>query len=196
MGYTIAAHAKNARLQTAMVVFMKEHYRKVDEFFPGLGNSHLAVGKDLSYDSNKLAIGFDFNSAEPERDYIFAVTRWMALKVGGLIKVEGLTEKVPCIYYDGGRSKDERWPVLPRAQWKKKTPKKWGWCLTNEIGLRPSGLKFLGTPLYEAADAAGKKKLYIEHSQCMKDLCGYSFEEMDKIILKELKRLEAAWKAR
>jgi hypothetical protein len=197
MGYTIAAHAKNVKLQIAMIAFMKVQYRKSDEIFPGIGNySRLAVGwfgdDALSYDKHKLAIGFDHSSAEPERDYIFAVTRWMALKIGSQIKVKGLTEKVPCIYYDGGHNEDERWPVLPRTKWKKKVPEKWNWCLTNDVGHRPTGLKFLGTPLYEAADAAGKKKLHIEHSRCMKDLCGYNFEEMDKLILKELKRLEAA----
>jgi len=197
MGYTIAAHAKNAKLQKAMLAFMEEHYRKPHEVFGGEHDySRLDIGKDLSYDNHPRAIGFDFNACEPERDYIIDVTRWMALKVGKPVKVNMLPRKVPCTYYDGGENDEDRWPVLVRDEWKKEVSEKWDWCLANKLGHKPVARKFKGTPLWDSLDAEGRKKHMKEHSRYMKEFSGYSFEELDRILVKELKRLEKAWAAR
>lgn len=196
MGYTIAAHAKDAHARDLMYDFMEKNYRGSPLVFYGKDEpcySRLARGKDLSYDHNKLAIGFDYNACEPERDYIFAVVRWMALKIGKLVMVKDLGE-APMFYYDGGRCSDDRWPVLDKSVWKNKIHKERKWNVTNNVGHRSQLDKYKGVPRYDEADAAGKKALLKEISDLMKDMCGLSIEGIDALILKELRRLDRLWK--
>jgi hypothetical protein len=196
MGYTIAAHARDAHSRDLMYEFMEKNYRKSPLVFYGkdeLCYSRLACGKDLSYDHNKLAIGFDYNACEPERDYIFAVVRWMALKIGKLVMVKNLGE-TPMSYYDGGSTSDDRWPVLDKTLWKSKVPIKWDRCLTNSVGHRSQLNQYEGVPLYDEKDAIGKKEFIRERSNIMREMCGLSMEDIDAIIGKELKRLDRLWK--
>ena len=100
MGYSIAMRAENKNLQKKMIHFMKENYvlphilfgRENDysRLTDNYGSNARRGRSGLSYDNNRMAIGFDFNACEPERDYIFAVTRWMALKVGAKKEFKGL----------------------------------------------------------------------------------------------------------
>ena len=178
---------------------MEKNYRKLNVVFGRKDNySRLAMGNDsqtgLSYDRHKLSIGFDYNACDPERSYIFAVTRWMSLQIGKHWKHKSLPE-VPTILYDGGHSADDRWPVLVKSTWSKKAPKDWDWCLTDSIGFKTVGEGFKGVPAYDGATPAGKKKFIKTMSLNMKALSGYSYEEQDVILLKELKRLNRFWRA-
>lgn len=194
MGYSIAAHARDKRSRDLMYDYLEKHYREPFKVFGGeAAYSHYATGKDLSYDHHRLAIGFDYNACEPERDYIFAVTKWMVLKIGDTREYIGLGP-VPTFYYDGGYCAADRWPLLIKAVWKNKVPKEWAWCVVNDVGHRSSLHKYKGVPRYDEADAVGKKAFLKEKSDNMKALCGYSLVEIDKILLRELKRLDRLWK--
>jgi len=192
MGYTIAAHAINAKLQKKMMEFMEKNYRAPHVIF-GVENdySRLALGKDLSYDHCKLAIGFDYNACEPERDYIFAVVRWMALQIGKRRFVKGLGG-VPVYYYDG--SCRDTTPILVKKEWKSKISNEWKWCLTSPTGHRTCAHNYNGTPTYDGLNEEGKKKFLKKMSMCRKALCGYNFEETDRVLSRELNRLDRLWK--
>jgi hypothetical protein len=194
MGYSIAAHAKDKRSRDFMYDFLEKYYREPFKVFGReAAYSYYATGKDLSYDHHSLAIGFDYNACEPERDYIFAVTRWMVLKIGQPKEIKGLGA-APVFYYDGGYCADNRWPLFIKSVWKNRVPEKWAWYVVNDVGHRSSLHKYKGVPRYDDADEAGKKAFLKEKSDYMKILCGFSLVEIDKILLRELKRLDRLWK--
>lgn len=135
MGYTISTRAPNKKLQKLMADFMEKNYRPASEVFgfsadySRFASNHYNENSTLSYDNNKLALGFDFNTCEPERDYIFAATRWMALKIGQTREIKELG-KVPIYVYDG----DDQWPVIIKGS---KVTKKWEWCVVSQTGFKP-----------------------------------------------------------
>lgn len=200
MGYSIACHAADKASFKRMAKFMAKKYRKPAKVF-GLKNnySRLAtnMGKDacthLSYDRCPLAIGFDFNSCEPERDYIFDVVRWMALKIGEKKMFKGLGKKVPYICYDGGHCLDDRWPVLVEDEWKNKV-KSMKWCLVTAVGMSPLRYRFEGDGVLDKLEEKKKANYIAKRNELQKNICGFSMDEADKIIEKELQRLDKAWK--
>lgn len=198
MGYSIAARAQNRTLLNKMTAFMEKYYRedpfKLEIVFSRRANNLGPKNTHLSYDNNPMAIGFDYNACEPERDYIFAVTRWMALKIGSLTPKRHLG-KVPYIAYDGGHCQDDRMPVLIREKWEDKISEEYRWALVDSVGFKPSHLKFIGVSFYDDLKTQKEKEAFIQrHSRIHKNLCGFNFEEIDKIIKKELGRLERLWK--
>lgn len=82
MGYSIAAEARNVLLRDAMLAFMKRHYRNAPDVFGYEGGQYASNPEtDLDYSHGDKLIGFDYNACDPEREYIFCVTRWMAIQI-------------------------------------------------------------------------------------------------------------------
>lgn len=187
MGYSISVRPKYKKSLIKMWDFMQENYTEPKILFNQNGNySRLALNMDkdngLSYENNKYAIGFDYNACEPERDYIFSVIKWMAIKISKLYKIKNIGE-VPCYIYDGY----EIIPVFVKNIWKNIISKEYKHDLVNDIGFKSLSLRFVGVPAYE--DSKNKKEWIEEHLRLYYDLTNKSWKEIDKIIHNELKRL-------
>jgi hypothetical protein len=199
MGYSIAMRAENKGLQKKMIHFMEENYTLPSILF-GKENNYsrltancIEYASGLSYDNNQLAIGFDFNANGPERDYIFAITRWMALKIGAKKEFKGLGP-VPYIAYDGGRTKDDRWPILIREQWAGKPLHGYAWCVVDSIGFEIAETRWIGYPQYAGAKTKKEKdRILKELIKCEEILGGMKFKKANKLICNELNRLDKLW---
>jgi hypothetical protein len=193
MGYSITTRAKNKTLLTTMWEFMQTHYVQPMQLFNMPANySRLAVNINepeygLSYDHAKLAIGFDYNAAEPERDYIYNVVRWMALKIGKTYKLKNIGS-VPYYIYDGY----EKTPIFVKKIWKNNIPLKYQWATVSSLGFKSMASKFLGTPAYNSATNKGtwlEKQL-----QVYTELMGTPWQTIDKQMHDAIKKLERAYK--
>lgn len=180
MGYTIATPVKSEMAKCKMMAFLKKNFRH----FPELeGRKKTAAvyyygpipnGKKcgLSYDSGKCRIGFDYNASGYERDYIFTICRWIALKVGRLYTFPtknraDLQGDFPVIVYDGDEATDPEkgagpWPILLDN-------------LSDEQGVDQTGCKLIINP---------------KEDRFYQDLYGYDGWEL---IRKEMKRLNSLW---
>jgi hypothetical protein len=120
MGYSIATKVKSEDLKLRFLGFMKTHSRRWSlvcgkEQSEWYGSASDPTD-DLSYEHSQDMIGFDYQSGmfDFERDYIYSVLRWMAIKVGerkdrmlvdedeeGVVMHE-FPEPIPYYIYDGG----------------------------------------------------------------------------------------------
>lgn len=188
MGYSIAIRCKNKALQEQMISFMDENYRNWPEISGMDIHAYSNFTDELSYDSNKRAIGFDYNACEPERDYIFAVVRWLALKIGKKIKWKELG-RIPFYVYDGC----EPVPILTESDWKG-VPDQYKWARVSDMGFKPVELKLEGTPIYQkykkrnAIDEFMKKYMSIYY-----DHISGGYKRVNELIENELKRLDKLW---
>ncbi|MBD3262183.1 MAG: hypothetical protein GF334_11045 [Candidatus Altiarchaeales archaeon] len=191
MGYSIAIRAANKTLKKQMKSFMENNYRKPHELL-GKKNDYSRFTDDPSYDSHKRALGFDFNASGLERDYIFAVCRWMALKIGEVSsRWKKLGKAVPFTVYDGGKTNDDRWPVLVKSEWESVVPDDLAWCLVESTGFQNRYDHYRGLPLEygESEEDAINKMIEAESV-----LYGKPVEEVTKTIENELQRLDGLWK--
>jgi len=144
VGYSIATPMKSVKAKAEMRAFMDEHYRDIKAVTGGRYNA-FAHGPtdDLAYDHGKCRLGFNYNCPDPERDYIFALVKWMALRAGRRRKLEvfeqtGVMAVVPYYVYDGF----EAIPIVLVSEWKgKEPPYPWpdnpnceAWPLVDEHG--------------------------------------------------------------
>src|SRR5690349_4830227 len=118
MGYSIAARVKSKDKAERMIRFVAKNYRPWSSVL-GKGKSISAseVTDDLSYDSAKTALGFDYASHLNgwERIYVYSALRWICLKIGvrkRRFKSDAVTpnifeKAVPFMVYDGYES----WPI-------------------------------------------------------------------------------------
>ena len=207
MGYSIAMRAENKGLQKKMINFMKENYTFPHILFGGdydysrlADNYNSNARRDhsgLSYDHNRMAIGFDFNAFEPERDYIFAITRWMALKIGEKKEFKGLGRPVPYIAYDGGRIKDDRWPVLVQEQWEGKPLHGYEWCIVDSVGFQPIESKYADLPRHLKAKTKKEKDIVTKDLiKNMEVLMDRKVSKVNEFIHNELKLLDALWQGK
>lgn len=119
MGYSIAIRVKSEKTHPKFLAFMKQNFRpwnvlrRVDpsEWQGSAGDPTDA----LSYGGAKRLIGFDYQSGMYgfERDYIYSMIRWMALKVGDRKKqmvvdktdkgsiIHSFSNPTPYYIYDG-----------------------------------------------------------------------------------------------
>jgi len=191
MGYSVSVRARSKKLLLNMWNFMQEHYTPPSDLFNKSYNfSRLAVNifddeSSLSYDSSKLAIGFDYNACDPERDYIYSIINWMALKIGKTYKIRNVGE-VPYYVYDGY----EKTPIFVESLWKDNIPEKYKWALVTDIGFMPFDKKFIGVPAY---DEASDKKKFIEEKLKYYSIPGMSGRDVEEKIHNELKRLDSLY---
>ena len=119
MGYSINIRVKSKPLRHKVLEFMQANFRRWSVVC-GKDPSewHGSAGgptDDLSYGKTETSIGFDYQSGMYgfERDYIYSVVRWMALKVGdrktemridtedGGNVIHQFSEPTPYYIYDG-----------------------------------------------------------------------------------------------
>lgn len=191
MGYSIAIRAKK-NLREKMIKFMEKNYREAHTVF-GYEYSlssfayNSTTEKGMSYDNAPAAMGFNYNSGmdEPERNYVFSVTRWMALKIG-MVKKHPELGTIPYYVYDGGNSKDDYWAILIKSEWEAKVPQNYKWCLVNELGFKSmeSCLRYFHLT----------SKILNKTKNAFSSLMGFSMSKANKKILDELNRLDELWK--
>lgn len=150
MGYSIAIRTRSPKLQQKMLRFMKANYRNwpTVEGRPE-GNAYAGEpSDDISYDKSKSLIGLDYGAVSGwERVYAYTITRWMALKVGGLratfpnVTPSRTSKPVPYMVYDGY----EAWPILladTPAQLKQ-IPKPYRWCTYTSLGMHADVVEYV-----------------------------------------------------
>jgi hypothetical protein len=84
MGYSISIHVSSDELRGKILQFLEKNYRCWPAVC-GKGKHSYSRGPtdDISYGGTKTSIGFDYGAMSGfERDYIYSVLRWMAIKVG------------------------------------------------------------------------------------------------------------------
>ena len=85
MGYTVTAQVRSSELCSKMLSFLQANWKnwpELSEHPCGQYASGPLGFPDLSYNHMRRAIGFDFNASGGEREYIMAVVRWLAIRVG------------------------------------------------------------------------------------------------------------------
>lgn len=103
MGYSVAIRAKSLKDRKIILDFMDRNFVPANKLWNQVHN-YCGIHEELAYDDCKLAVGFDFNCSDAERDLMFSTIIWMAVKFGKKIKVPkltGLDEAVPYFVYDG-----------------------------------------------------------------------------------------------
>lgn len=107
MGYSITLRTKTPALREQLVSFFEEHYRSWNE----LAEYDIVQAgwtTEPGYDEKGPTVfGFNYKSGVSswEREYVYTLLRWAALKVGELRSFEG---EFPYIIYDG----EENWPLV------------------------------------------------------------------------------------
>jgi len=137
MGYSIAATARNIRLQQKMLNFMSKEYRSHWEISSKVEQPcySSAPTSDLSYIKGKNLIGLDYNSGCPgfERSYAYTLVKWMTLKVGKTrksFKEFTFDYPVPYMLVD---DEEEFWPVLIEP--KHNFPENIRWACCDQYGV-------------------------------------------------------------
>lgn len=147
MGYSITTPIKDESSKKKMLTFLKTnfiHWPKLigsksnDKYYRG------PIGDDFSYDHGDCRIGFDFNASSFDRDYIFTLCRWMALKVGRIDEFPtrirpSLSGKYPVIVYDGDEATDPDegegpWAVIDLTE--DEVDKEYHWMLVDKFGVK------------------------------------------------------------
>jgi hypothetical protein len=119
MGYSLSIRVKSDQCRYKFLKFMQANFRhwsivcgKEHSRWHGSASD---LTDDISYGKTKTSIGFDYQSGMRgfERDYLYSVVRWMALKVGDRKKrmvvdetdngymIHQFSEPTPYYIYDG-----------------------------------------------------------------------------------------------
>jgi hypothetical protein len=145
MGYTVATPFPNETLRDEVAEFLKAEYRtwaalngdpKGNAYSsPPLpdGWGHYDRGKNLDYDDGTCRIGFNYNTADGEREYVWTYCRWLALRFGEKQPFPNLKDPAPGVSYDG----DDPEPVVINERYDE-----WGVKIAGERERRP-GLELM-----------------------------------------------------
>lgn len=139
MGYSISIRVTSAAKRKRMLRFMGRNFRGWPSVAT-LKDSFRSAGDptdDLDYDRSKIAIGFNYAShlCGWEREYTFAVLRWMALTVGNrkYFPTWSRTKKFPFLVPDG----EEPWPLIVATEAQAlKLREDRQWAAVDELGMR------------------------------------------------------------
>jgi len=176
-----------------MEEFMRVNYTSPDKLFE-FKNCYSCPSWDrkngeLSYDHGKISLGFDYGSCcDPERHYVHAILRWMALKVGKLRMFKGIGS-IPYTVYDGY----EATPIITGVS-RKEIPEKYRWALYDRYGYYGLGC-VSGVPdsKRNARDWVSPLRMFYF---ALAVLMGgeQNLKKYDKLMKDELKRLDKLWK--
>lgn len=88
MGYSMYVRTETIKQRDEMFDFLQKYLRH-EEFCEKLSlysGARLAKGHrgdaGLSYCDYEKTVGFDFNCCDPEREYMYTIVKWMAVKLG------------------------------------------------------------------------------------------------------------------
>lgn len=127
MGFSLTVSVRSQRLKDGMHEFLLKKYKPWSEFLDDdeVPDHFQGPFIDDQLDTpGKCCIGFDYEPITgPEREYHFALVRWMALQIGKRrSKFRGealeLNSPVPYVLFDG----IEAMPVLLHTEWENSGP--------------------------------------------------------------------------
>ena len=181
MGYSIAVQVNSSKLRMKAITFMQKQFVQWSAM-TGEGAAHIRgpeLGGDLSYESNRSRIGFDFSSGigDLERQYIWCLVNWMALTFGSKSKLKGSSNVLPYYIYDG----HDHIAVLVGDDWKSRPA-----SMKNEKEAAPDGWY-----PWPYSDTPGLVGVTIRF--CQNRSFGMRLKKAEKIIRTELARLTAEW---
>jgi hypothetical protein len=222
MGYSIGFLARSPALAKRTASFMRKHYRPWPEVAgDGSGSGQYASGprESLAYDKRKGVIGVDYGPVSGwEREYAFAIVRWMAIRAGrrrSSFRKDAVTPHVlespaPYMTYDGY----ENWPILVVASAKelRAVPKSARWCATDRLGMKAEPWRQIATVLFDLKGVnvtkvmarasreagphpeRGKHWNWVERREkALLRLCRGQFDLANRVMERELERLDALW---
>jgi len=83
MGYSIGVHARSLKLRDEMYDFMQANLRPYGEIVGDKDiRNRYEFSKWLGYIKGKRVVGFNYNCGNEQRDFIYALTAWMAVQIG------------------------------------------------------------------------------------------------------------------
>ena len=117
MGYSVSVVARSPKLKDEMNSFLLQRYRSWSQVLDDRTLDDAFQGPFLT---SRGDIGFDFDPvvSVPEREYHFAIIRWMAIQIGkrrSKFRSEGLDLARPVPFFLYGES--EALPILVQADW-------------------------------------------------------------------------------
>lgn len=142
MGYSVSVNCKSQQAQTRMLKFLEKNFKHWGVLNGGSPDEARYISdpqNDLYYAHGKHQIGFNYGAwgaNTAEREYYFALLRWVSIQVGQRRKSVRLVDHnktykfdkpVPVFIYDGY----DHWPVLID---KPKTSKL-SWCWVDRLGM-------------------------------------------------------------
>lgn len=137
MGYTVAVSARTPRLRDEMLEFLGTAYRTWSDVTNDEEYEHSFEPPTANLPSGgKCTLGFRYRpSSGPEREYNFAVMRWVAIQSGKRrcrFRSEDVRFDRPVHYYiyDGC----EAWPILLNTEWPR-VPDNLRWHLHDRLGI-------------------------------------------------------------
>lgn len=121
MPYTISVTVRNKRLRDELYEFLQRVYLPWQEIIEDDEEEPAFIGPLVDHDlddNSGLRIGFEYRACEaPEREYHYAVMRWIALQAGkrrSHFRTQGtLPQAVPFVVYDD----IETSPVFVDTEW-------------------------------------------------------------------------------
>ncbi len=137
MGYSISVNCKSQQAQTRMLKFLERHFRHWGVLMGGPSDADRYISDPKAH--GKHQVGFDYGAwgaNTTEREYYYALLRWVAIQVGQRRKSVRLADHnktykfdkpVPVFIYDGY----DHWPVLidkPKLS-------KLSWCWVDRLGM-------------------------------------------------------------
>lgn len=202
MGLSVSVSIKSHRLKDKMYDFLREMYRSwpevIDEDREGLFRG---PDTELLYAHGQCIVGFDYSEApQEEREYNFAIMRWVALQVGRRrrrFRGEGVTLERPVPYLVVGGY--EAWPILLDMEWAACTDlKEW---LTDRLGMHTDDYAARELAWYHIPDGAHERISATHHGQSTEEIREALIQagldgarERLHIIRKQVGRLDALWR--
>jgi hypothetical protein len=128
--YTVSTPVRTAALKDKMLGFLETHYRPWNAIVEVTG--HRFEGPLGA--NGRCTIGFQYQPpvSGAEREYNYAVLRWIAIQVGrrrSTFREGKFVRPVPYCVYDR-----EIWPILVNEEWTK-VPKSLSWCVHDKLGV-------------------------------------------------------------
>lgn len=171
MGFSVSVSVKSQQLKSKMYDFLREMYRSWPEVID-VDQEALFRGPDIEllYIHGKCILGFDYGEAsQEEREYNFALMRWVALQVGRQrrrFRGEGVTLDRPVPYIVVGGY--EPWPILLDTEWAACTDMKW-W-LTDRLGMNTDNSAVRELAWYHIPDGTHERVSATHHGKSTEEI--------------------------
>lgn len=199
MGYSVTTLARSVKLKEAMVGLLREAFTPWPEIVDGYTSSfsYPCCDDGLINTKGATALGFNYSTAVgPEREYVFSVVRWAALRVGRRRrKFRGLNLDSPVSYwYPDGIDPQ---PVLVAGDWPDMAPDV---ALCSSLGVSVGYRTIRELAWYHIPDGTHGRITTTHHGQSSKEIKEALIEagwdgakETLKLIEAHIARLDALW---
>ena len=108
MGYSISVNCKSQQAQTRMLKFLERHFRHWGVLMGGPSDADRYISAPQAH--GKHQVGFDYGAwgaNTTEREYYYALLRWVAIQVGQRRKSVRQAEALKALLVLGGPARDD-----------------------------------------------------------------------------------------